>query len=744
MDLLGIITGAGLTLVTAWLFGRLLFLELQVELFRIERDVLSILVGSACLSFGVFLLCSAGLATTSAFAAFSLLTLFAAVRRRAIFTSADPLPPVPRALKVLYGGIFSAYAVLYLLAAMMPETSPDGSSYHLGNVLRWHTDRGFVRYTGSIYANLSQGAEMLFLFAFSFGRHSAATLLNCCYLLLGPILALLFGVRHGMPWQFASAGLLLFLSPVAAVTGTSAYNDIILSLTIFGVVYFADLWRSHQSRSSLAIAGLLSGFAYAIKYTGAFVFLYLLALVLYKGSRKGVAGIGSLLSLSFLPASLLVLPWLVKNYIWVANPLSPFFNRWFPNPYVTIDFEDFYRANMALYSEVSSRALLPLYYSVNGDYVGGIFGPWLLLLPLAIISVRRSLARHLLSACIAVALPAAANSATRLLLPSVTLAAPALCLVLGRRCSVLLVVIHSVVSWPALVRQYSAGWQLPRIDVAAALRITPEHDYLARTLGGYPMSASIDRLVPPSANVFTLDTIPQAYTRRRLWNYYESAKGQVAHRTLWVAHKPDMRPVSDTQLMFAAREVSSLRITQLGLGAASWFISEVRLYHRGVEVARAADWQVSACPNPWDVLRAFDGNDATEWSTWQAMKPGMYVEIRMDNPVTIDRVSLHSVEGQWDSKLKVDTQAADGRWVDCRARTKIEARTVTGSLRPHATYSLKTLGFDYIVASHHDGPGKDLFHNPSYWSVAPLETANGLTLYRIDHTVTGETQERSW
>ncbi len=306
-DVFGAIAGAGLTLVTAWLLGRLLFHELELRLFRIERDFLAFLVGSACLSLGVFLLCSIGMATTGVFAAFSVLVVLTAVGRRAIFTPADPLPPVPNTLKLLYGGIFFVYAVLYVLAALMPETSPDGSTYHLGNVLRWYTERGFVRYTGSIYANLSQGAELLFLFAFSFGRHSAATLLNCCYLLLGPILFLLFGVREGMPWQFASAGLLLFLSPVAAVTGTSAYNDVILSVTVFGVVYFANLWRSQRNHRVLAMAGLLSGFAYAVKYTGAFVFLYLLALVLYTGRRDGVAGIVRPLPPAILPASLLVL-----------------------------------------------------------------------------------------------------------------------------------------------------------------------------------------------------------------------------------------------------------------------------------------------------------------------------------------------------------------------------------------------------------------------------------------------------
>ena len=45
-----------------------------------------------------------------------------------------------------------------------------------GYVQRYVDQHGFGRIVTSMYANLPLGVEMLFLFAFSLGRHSAAAL----------------------------------------------------------------------------------------------------------------------------------------------------------------------------------------------------------------------------------------------------------------------------------------------------------------------------------------------------------------------------------------------------------------------------------------------------------------------------------------------------------------------------------------------------------------------------------------
>ncbi|MGD0870160.1 MAG: hypothetical protein ABSB88_11455 [Bryobacteraceae bacterium] len=59
--------------------------------------------------------------------------------------------------------IFAVYFVLYFFNSMAPESSFDGSRYHLGLVARYLREHGFHRITWNLYASLSEGAEMLYL-----------------------------------------------------------------------------------------------------------------------------------------------------------------------------------------------------------------------------------------------------------------------------------------------------------------------------------------------------------------------------------------------------------------------------------------------------------------------------------------------------------------------------------------------------------------------------------------------------
>ena len=116
--------------------------------------------GAALLSLAVFCLCATGLAYPLVFAAFGVV-LF-----RGWSPARPRLWPVNRLLLIAFGIFF----VLYFFCAMAPELSPDGAGYHLSLVARYLREHGFHRITWNMYANLSEGMEMLFLFAFAFGK----------------------------------------------------------------------------------------------------------------------------------------------------------------------------------------------------------------------------------------------------------------------------------------------------------------------------------------------------------------------------------------------------------------------------------------------------------------------------------------------------------------------------------------------------------------------------------------------
>ena len=268
---LSIVFGAVFTAAVAWSIGRFLFARLRIALRRMEHELLAAVTGAAVLSLLVFLLCAVNLARIPVFWAVGL-TAVGLNWKFGIQTAGhhtdDRSFPLPRLWKWLYALPFAFYALLYLSNSLAPENSPDGQAYHLGLVYRYFRLHGFERLTTNMYSNLSQGMEMLFLFAFSFGRHAAAATLHCCFLFALPLIIFCYGRRIGRPYAGACAGMLVYLSPIVGIDGVSAYNDVTLAAACFATFYLVEIWRSEKKPALLVPIGLVAGFCFAIKYTG--------------------------------------------------------------------------------------------------------------------------------------------------------------------------------------------------------------------------------------------------------------------------------------------------------------------------------------------------------------------------------------------------------------------------------------------------------------------------------------------
>ena len=158
------------------------------------RRVLSLLVCA---------LCSVGLAYPLVFLAIGAAVVAWQLRlerkRKARGGAPEKADSGHKAMRILWGILFGMYVVLYLSNAMAPEASPDGAGYHLGLVARYLREHGFVRITDNMYAAMPGGVEMLFLFAFAFGRHSAAALVHFAFLVALAWQIFSYGRRSGFP-----------------------------------------------------------------------------------------------------------------------------------------------------------------------------------------------------------------------------------------------------------------------------------------------------------------------------------------------------------------------------------------------------------------------------------------------------------------------------------------------------------------------------------------------------------------
>ena len=499
-----VIFGGGFTVGVSWALGALVLRRLRLDFHRGEHALFAFVTGSACLSLATFVLCLVHQARWQVFLGGGVGILVWAGWEGRRDASRRELPAMPRAWKILFLVIFAAFFACYFSNALAPEISPDGSSYHLGNVARYWRLQGFAWDFHSLYSSLSQGMEMLFLVAFCFGRHPAAAMVHLVFQAALPLLMVCYGRRFGVARAGAFAALLVYACPVAGIAGISAYNDLTVATLLFAGFYLLQVNTENYSVNTLFLIGIFAGFAYAVKYTAGLALP--LAVLLTKGRRILPLAAG---------AALMAGPWLLRNWIWLGNPVAPFLNAWFPNPYWSAVAEHQYLAGLSQYSMVKSFSDFIMQITVLGGLVPGMIGPAFLLLPLSLLALRHPQGRRLLLAGLVYAIPACFNTEIRFLIPALPFLALALGLAMANSWGALpaVAILQSLLCWPAILDTYCDrnAWRVRGFQLRAALRLEPESEYISSHVGDYALKRLIEKEVRCA-----IESFPSPAGRRRI------------------------------------------------------------------------------------------------------------------------------------------------------------------------------------------------------------------------------------
>lgn len=724
--LLTIILGALVTCVGCWSLGSLIIRDQPHGLSALERLIFRFLAGSSLLSVIVFFLCTIGQARKGAFLAVVLCAAAAAifVRRLGMPVQTRTATRLSRDQASVALLVFIGFSLIYVVNAVAPEHSPDGVTYHLGNVSRWWRLHGFDRYTGSIYSDWSQGFELLFLVAFSIGRHSSCSLFHCVFAMLLPVLFYSYGGRVGARWVWTVAGLVIYISPVVGRVATSAYNDMAVATLLFALFYLVEIAkdRGEDERVGLIrIAGLLAGFAFAVKYTAIVGLLYLLVRL----KPRQIANVTAAFAVC-------AAPWLIRNAIVLKNPVSPFFNGIFDNPYVTHSFEVSYRKAMALYPELTTRASLPWLWAVNGSYVGGVFGPWLLLTPLALLAVHQAWARRMLATAALIGWPVLLNCGTRFALPAVMFITPVLVAALARLSirPVVFLLLCAACSLPPIVSAWTGphAWKIDNIPWRAALRIEPEPEFLTRKVSSFPIAAILENQTPQDAKIFATLDLPLAYFTRRVWHNWQSTEAQRAYDALLYGVDPNNSTGQEIRFEFAAQPIQGFRLRPGRDVDAFWQIAECQLQLAGAMVAQPS---AETRPNRWDARFAVDQNEATRWSSQGPIRTSSELSVAIGSPHEVDSIVLISNGLPMGDSWRLELQDAAGQWRTVIPRISASPRTPNPEARAIATRALKSMDFSYIVVQDDDPLGKDLVARSADWRLETIAKSHGLTVFRI-------------
>lgn len=661
--LLYLLLGWLLTVATAVAIGGHVLRCLRLKLEGWEALIYRFLLGSAALSLVVFGLACAGVVHKGVVFAVAGVAIASSWRDWPRLSPPWHWSAIP----------FAVYCVLYLTHAMAPEHSPDGMSYHLGLVARYYREHGFVWFASNMYAYLSQGLEMLFLFAFAIGRHSAAALVHFTFLLTLPALLAVHAGRRG--WL---AGLLVFLLPVVGIDGVSAYNDVALAVVLLAVYHAVERWKQTREPAFITVAAVLVGFAFAIKFTG-FIAVALLLPAWRLWPRWGWAAVCAL-------------PWLIKSWWWTGNPLAPFFNAWFPNPWFNAEFEAGYRSFLRHYDLPNWQEWMREVF-VGGPRLSGTLGPLALVLPLGLLAARRNPSAAFAAVLVLALYPL--NVGTRFLIPAL----PFLALLLSElspRLMVALPALAAVLSWPSVLPRYASPytWFLEKMPWRAALRIETEDGFLVRKVGGgYVTARLIEQFVPAGETVFALSPIPESYTIRNIIVAYQSTLGLQLRDALIAPIFPDFQP----RFVYACPG-PELRITKSVPD--TWSINEIEPRPESIRCNR----------QPWDAGLATDQNSLSRWRTWGAVNAGDACTLSPAQPYR-----LHASGDQWQVELAGCT------------RTIVAP---TENFREATRQFFLSRNVRYLAVDGPDFPSRDIREHPELWPLDFLAERGTMRLYR--------------
>ena len=763
------IAGATLTIAASWAGGSVFWRIAKLPTVggggKLEQFALELAVGAAFLATAIFGLCAIHLVYPAVFAAMWCGIGLAWARWGGLGGARIEGSRAPMGVPGWLGcSILVSYLGIYFVYALAPETAPDAVAYHLGLIRQYVLAHGFSAITTNIYAFLPMGTEMLFLNAYVIGAHSAAKLVHWALTGATVFLILGFAERQGHRSAGWVAAVLYVCSPALSFDATSAYNDCALAFFTFAVFAALARWWDRPHDGTLIAAGVLAGFCFAVKFTGGMALLGAAGTVLLSTIRRTGKLTKALRDVFVLcgVAAIFMAPWLLKNVVVTGNPVSPLFNAWFPNPYVTEVWEQIYREDLRHFNGFGRAgwidyATAPLELTIWGSKVTGIVGPAFLLLPAALLGWRSGLVRALGAAAVLAGLPWLSNAGARFVIPALPFAALLVAMYLERLprrlvtpAAFLVITSHALLSWPYVLDDWHPAWTWriePPIPWEAALRLLPEEEYLAMRIDAYTMIRRIDQVAQPGDRVLSLEQLPEAYMDTPVVVCYQGAQAEQMYRALRAPTDQSLWPLDRISVRFASRErITGFRVmTTNSDEAAEWAISELQLLD-GAKVLSPSRWHTDADPFPWNAGLIADGDDVSTWYSGRILAPEMRVEVLLGRPIhATEAVIIHPVRQRL-AQLEYRYRTQDGKWRAATGEFQASGNDLDAArLKEWAGWELKRSGITMLLvnttAQAHNFITPSIVEDPSAWGFQEVLREGSRILYRVapGHTQPGYT-----
>ncbi|MDX1982166.1 MAG: hypothetical protein SFV51_17975 [Bryobacteraceae bacterium] len=714
-DALLIVAGYAFCSLAIVLSGRACLERLHLQTLAAEQWALSWMLGSAVFSLLLLGLCA--LHHIGRWELGGLLFCAIAAGWRTQWSSPPFQPRFPWWIAAIFLGV-------YFVAAMAPSADSDGFRYHLGFPRLYLSRGGLFPVREDFYSAFPQGMEMQFLLALQFGGFSVANLLhwNALAALAAGMCAT--GQRLGAQWAGAAAAAVTVCSSVVGTTVASASVDVALAAAIWISFHCWTRWRETDSTGWLTAAASGTGFACAIKYTGISAVAVAAMFLWSRPARVRNTATATA------TAAIYIAPWLFRNWIYFRNPVYPFLNSIFPNPYLLPSSEAAWREVVQNFGGAAFNSSYPWEAAIRGVMPMGFAGPFFLLAPLALWTLRHPRGVWILAAGAITALPwIFGNPILRFAIPAMPFLALALSISigsiprLGRSLLMAAVALQAVMCFPPFIERWNKQWivALKEIPWRAALRLQSPEEYWRKAIPSYGLLERLESNTPPGARILAFDGQDQFFTTRLLANPYASEESASAAALLERAADTTAWPSVRCAAELAGVQASHLRIQQEQAEAAPWTVFELN-------VEGSAGASLTANPNPWEADLTLDGNAVTAWSSKEGKRQDMWLAVHWDRPRNLHGVSLITTLAY--GGLRVAVSNGGTSW---EKTARMECLPIPVEDFPRrSVQELRRRGWPYVIAGRNYPWLEQALAQPDAWGLRVILQSGPMKLLRAD------------
>ena len=245
----------------------------------------------------------------------------------------------PRLKFSFFGVLLALFVAVNFFYAWFPPTFYDSMMYHLAVPEQYIQAGGMIAWPTNFFAHLPLNVEMLYLFSM-LGKTVLLPKLIAFASGVALVLMMLAWYRRRFSMGFYQLPMLLFFTipQVGFLTATSKPDIPAILALMAGLLMFDYYLDNPDNKRFLILTGLLWGFGLGAKYIFAFYLVgFGLAFLVLKFKDFDLKKKLTAMLIVGLIVAACLLPWLVKNTIYMGNPVYPYLNNILPNDHWSVE-----------------------------------------------------------------------------------------------------------------------------------------------------------------------------------------------------------------------------------------------------------------------------------------------------------------------------------------------------------------------------------------------------------------------